>query len=144
MNLLDTRCKHWLHALVDRDVGSASAAIVKVWDAMHDQMMEVEGVRVDLYCTRKEAGKVLYVPERVNKYKVKKVIKSRTRKVITVPLRVKKKKKQRDTRNKTESTLNTLKRKSNRALISHLNVDKLVSIIKTPGLTIESSWLTVH
>lgn len=92
MNLLDTRCKHWLHALVDRDVGSASAAIVKVWDAMHDQMMEVEGVRVDLYCTRKEAGKVLYVPERVNKYKVKKVTKSRTRQVITVPLRVKKRK----------------------------------------------------
>ena len=90
MNLLDTRCKHWLHALVDRDVGSASTAIVKVWDAMHDQMMEVEGVRVDLYCTRKEAGKVLYVSERVNKYKVKKVTKSRTRKVITVPLRVKK------------------------------------------------------
>lgn len=67
MYLLDPRCKHRLHALVDRDVGPTPTPAVKVWDSVHDQVMEVQGARVDLYCTRKEPRKVLYVPVNVKK-----------------------------------------------------------------------------
>lgn len=43
MYLLDPRSKDWLHALVDRDVGPTPTPAVKVRDAVHDQVMEVQG-----------------------------------------------------------------------------------------------------
>lgn len=67
MYLLDPRSKDWLHALVDRDVGPTPTPAVKVRDAVHDQVMEVQGAGVDLYSTRKEPRKVLYVPVNVKK-----------------------------------------------------------------------------
>lgn len=70
MYLLDPRCKHRLHALVDRDVGPTPTPAVKVRDSMHDQVMEVQGARVDLYRTRKEPRKVLYVPVNVKKVSI--------------------------------------------------------------------------